>query len=215
MDAFDRIERDTVDRYTARLQTFGDSPLTLGWGSREQQSCRFDKLLDVIDLAGKQVLDIGCGFGDLCGYLARRSVPVRSYTGIDINDDLLAIAARKYPEGKFIHASPVGPVAEGVAGEVGVMLGLLNFRQSATSNMTYCRAMVSKAFAMCDEALVFDALSARRDERYPEETAVFYYDPAEIVALAAELTPCFSLHHDYPSIPQREMLVVLRKTPSR
>ena len=92
------------------------------------------------------------------------------------------------------------------------MLGLLNFRQ-AVSNIEYSAGLLESAFDLCQEILVFDALSACRSTDYPEESSVFYYEPADILRLSLRLTPYVSIHHDYQPIPQREMLVVLRRTP--
>ncbi|MER3429415.1 MAG: hypothetical protein C4334_15255 [Pyrinomonas sp.] len=52
--------------------------------------CDFANLVDVLNLpAGKKVLDVGCGSGWLCEFLARLGYDV---LGIDINRDLIRIA---------------------------------------------------------------------------------------------------------------------------
>lgn len=42
------------------------------------------------------IIDVGCGAGDLCGEL-----PGWEYVGIDSSPDMLAIAAQRYPDGRF------------------------------------------------------------------------------------------------------------------
>src|ERR1700744_950506 len=48
--------------------------------------------------AGQQVLDLGCGPGDISAELARRGAIV---TGIDGNDELLKAARERCPEAQF------------------------------------------------------------------------------------------------------------------
>jgi hypothetical protein len=54
-------------------------------------------------------------------------------------------------------------------------------------------------------------LSSVRDTSYPAEDFVYYYDPAEMLAFALSLTPHVTLKHDHGSIPQREMVLILRR----
>jgi len=61
--------------FSKRYEEFGDSVKTL-WGGEESQKQRFDVLLSIGDLNGKSVLDVGCGFGDLYGYLRQRKVDI-------------------------------------------------------------------------------------------------------------------------------------------
>jgi 2-polyprenyl-3-methyl-5-hydroxy-6-metoxy-1,4-benzoquinol methylase len=53
-----------VQRYSRRFAEHGYSPKTLGW-DKGKQDIRFAVLTSQYDFAGKRVLDIGCGFGDL------------------------------------------------------------------------------------------------------------------------------------------------------
>ncbi len=210
---YEAIDQQTVHRYSERYQSHGESCRTLGWGSREQQEHRFARVFASTPFAGRSVLDIGCGFADLLGALERANLTPSAYTGLDINPDFIARSAEKYPEARFLVASPLQVEPDQVSADVAVMLGLLNFKQSELDNWTYARTLVSKAFELCHEALVFDVLSTELTPDYPKEDFVFYYEPAKILELAFELTPFVSLHHDYRPIPQREMLVVMRKAP--
>lgn len=45
------------------------------------------------DLAGKKVIDLGCGFGDLCRYIIEQGA--ESVLGVDISEKMLAIAKTK------------------------------------------------------------------------------------------------------------------------
>src|SRR5258706_1380676 len=46
-----------------------------------------------------QVLEIGCGTGNLASRLIQNGF---RYTGLDLSDEMLAIARREYPNGEFV-----------------------------------------------------------------------------------------------------------------
>lgn len=52
-------------------------------------------------LAGKKVLDIGCGAGQITDYLTQRGIGA---IGIDFSEELLKIAKQNFPNSKFILA---------------------------------------------------------------------------------------------------------------
>ncbi len=67
------------------------------WNSKKTQLVRFDNLLSLLpgDLREKTLCDAGCGFGDLHGYLAKKGLLPREYTGIDTLETMCAIASKK------------------------------------------------------------------------------------------------------------------------
>jgi len=93
------ISQGMIERYSKRYKELGYDIKTLGWGSVNQQRYRFSQTLfgfgadEVISF-----LDIGCGFGDYFSYLNEKKVKVSSYTGWDINPDLIGEARIKWME---------------------------------------------------------------------------------------------------------------------
>lgn len=204
-------EENAIARYDKRFKEFGVDARALGWDSSASQRIRFQAATSSLDLAGREVLDIGCGFGDFLAYLNDEEIRPSAYTGIDINPTLLEAAQDRFPAARFERRSiilepPAAPVAD-----VGVMLGLLNFRLHDISNYEYSQAVIRAAFLAVREALVVDFLSSCRHPGYPAEDFVFYHEPEAMLAFALSLTPDVTLKHDYRPIPQREFLLVLRK----
>lgn len=212
-DPFREIDSQTIARYKKRYQVFGEDHRTLGWGSREQQQYRFDRVLENVTFEGRSVLDIGCGFADFLGHLNQQGVAIASYCGVDINPDFVKLAGEKYGGADFLTASPLDLDPACAARDVVVMLGLLNFRQPNLENLDFARTMISRAFDLCREALVVDMLSAKRTLDYPQEDFVYYYEPTEMLDFALALTPFVTLSHAYRPIPQQEFMLVLRKAP--
>ena len=58
-------------------------------------------LLDHVPLEGGSLLDVGCGLGDLYGFLKREGVAC-DYTGMDILPAMVEQARTSWPEGRFM-----------------------------------------------------------------------------------------------------------------
>lgn len=205
------VDHQLEERYTRRFRQFGQDPRTLGWDSRRSQETRFAVAAESMQLAGRQILDIGCGLADLCGFLRGQAVQVANYRGIDINPDLLEACRLRYPDCTFERRNILLEPSAGEEADIVAMFGVLNFRFREFDNETFAREMIARAFALCREGLIVDMLSAERNTAYPAEDFVYYYDPAAMLRFALTLTAHVTLRHDYPSIPQREFMLVLRK----
>lgn len=97
---FTSISLNTKERFSARYKAHGYSPLSLGWDSLESQRIRFEKVIDSVNLVGKSILDIGCGFGDICYFLNSHAVNYLSYLGWDIVDSFINEAINRYGDSR-------------------------------------------------------------------------------------------------------------------
>src|SRR5689334_2064855 len=74
--------------YADKVRRFGFDHRGLGFRNRSSQEKRFDALMELGDLDGARLLDVGCGFGDFLVYLHQQGVkPV--YTGLDICEPMI------------------------------------------------------------------------------------------------------------------------------
>ena len=72
------------------------------------------------DFAGKQVLDLGCGYGWHCAYAAEHGAA--HVTGVDLSEKMLGVARQKasFPQVEYLHAAiedvdfPPGELRRGV-----------------------------------------------------------------------------------------------------
>ena len=212
-EAIRDVERQAIERYSRRLREFGEDPRTLGWDTRAHQWTRFAAAARMADLSGRAVLDIGCGLGDFRLFLDERGIVPESYLGVDINDDLLAVARRRFPADRFERRNVVLEPHDAPVADVALMFGLVNFRLHTVDNYDYAERAIDAGFSACREALIVDMLSDRLTPDYPREDLVFYFDPSRMLALALDRTPWVQVHHAYPALPQREFMLVLRKQP--
>ncbi len=89
-----------IDRYNNRFKQYGNSSASLGWQSGHQD-IRFSILLSHWDLNQQKIMDFGCGFGDMYGFLRNHKIDA-NYIGYDINTSLINMGQNKYPEAQLI-----------------------------------------------------------------------------------------------------------------
>jgi SAM-dependent methyltransferase len=206
------LDERMVDRYSTRLRSFGADPRTLGWDRKESQAARFSAAARTVSFVDRSVLDIGCGLADFGNYLyGDPALAPASYSGIDINPDLIKVCRQRHPSGNFEVRNVLRRPYSEERWDIVTMFGLLNLRFTEFSNEEYAREFIAEAFRICGEVLVVDMLSARADAEYSPEDFVYYYQPTAMLDFAFQLTPHVTLLHDYPSIPQREFMLILRR----
>lgn len=210
------ISESLVKRYSDRYKIHGHSIGTLGWGSKEQQQYRFSVSSSLIpDFKGKEILDIGCGFGDYFSFLDENGLEFQKYIGVDINEDLIFEATKNIKNSKasfIVKNLLTDDISDFPKVDIAFMVGVLNFNfKDKISNLDYTKNFLRKAFSLVRESLVFDFISTEVNENYPKEDFIYYHNPAEVLNFCLELSPFVSMLHDYKSIPQRECTVVLSK----
>ena len=190
----DPRDRDRIiSRYDARFAIHGADRQTLASGPEERHHLRFSILKDVGIAPGHSVLDVGCGFGDFSGWLARQGVDV-SYTGIDINPRLIETARARYPSARF----EVVDLQDGTFTEpydFVVSSSAFNLKLQAADNYAFAGDMLRRAYALARRGVAIDFLSSYADF-YGDEA--FHYEPERMFALGKAITKRVCLRHDYP-----------------
>ncbi len=155
------------------------------------QLVRFESVLRHADIAGKSVLDVGCGDMAFARFLAGRGVYPGYYRGVDGDRDLLAAgrpqtAAAVYGRfpwhGAFAEDWLVEP-AHLLTADVVVCVGVLedNFGLSARDLKDRDREWVGKLWRLTQQSLAFTLMSV--DHRGPDlEPSEYLTDPAEVYA---------------------------------
>ena len=92
--------------FDRRLDEFGATLGAVDGAARARSASRFTALAAVGALDGCRVLDVGCGLGDLCGYLEGVATRV-DYHGCDLNARMVAAAAARYPAHSFAVSDPM------------------------------------------------------------------------------------------------------------
>lgn len=98
--------------YSARVARYGATPRGVDWSCQATQELRFVQLLKICDFTAPFSLnDIGCGYGALCGYLARRHPQATiDYLGIDLSLAMISRARRRFSApGRRFKVGPGSP----------------------------------------------------------------------------------------------------------
>ena len=197
------VRKDIREHYEPRLITRRENYQIVDWGSAESQQERFEVLAANVDLAGKRLLDIGCGLGDLWEFLRRRCITTH-YTGVDLLEPMVRAAGRRHPEARFVCADVFAEDAFR-PGEFEVVFcsGALNLNLG--NNDAFVPLAVARMLELSRDYAVFNLLHKRttdRDRRY------FYYDPEDVARSLAPLECRIDILDDY--LPN-DFTVICRK----
>lgn len=145
----------------------------VGWRSRLNQETRFKALMEIGDLEGRTVLDLGCGLGCLYGYL--QGLGWRGdYSGIDVLDGMVKRAAARFPgvpfEKRDILRDPPTRQWDYV---------LINgvFNHKVRDNWGWIEKMVKASLGLARKGLAFNLLNI---ESGWLDTELFYVRPEEL-----------------------------------
>lgn len=180
----------TIARYNARLDQFGYDPRTLGWTKR-QHLLRYDVLLSYWPLAGVDLLDFGCGFGDLYAYCRDTGRADVRYHGIDINPRLIEEGSKRYPDADLCVRDVI---AYGFPRSYDVIVcsGIYNYRLE--DNWDFVTKTFDLFKSACTLGFAANFISNRVDFR---EESLYYTDPCAVLDLCYKYSRRVVLRQDY------------------
>ena len=185
-----RDNERNVRYFSECLIQHGISARALDWSGERSQFLRFRVLTEVADLSGASMLDVGCGLGDLCGWLRTNSCNVR-YTGIDIAPAMIEAARRRFPDARFEVRDLLSDPPQNSFDYV-LSSGMFTHRTAEAK--LFFETMMEHMFALAEKGLAVNCLSTWAEKIEPGE---FHADPLETVAFCRKLTPWVVLRHDY------------------
>jgi SAM-dependent methyltransferase len=88
---------DSEKFYNAAINKYGISPRGLNWNSKENQTLRFDAIIQLLpkELHNSSIVDAGCGFGDFYFHLKNSKKTPKEYIGIDSLTSMYTIASTR------------------------------------------------------------------------------------------------------------------------
>jgi SAM-dependent methyltransferase len=167
-----------ISYFDKTLCMHGDRPAAVGFSPQGQQ-LRFEEFLAIGDISGTRVLDYGCGKGDLYQFLRTNNIEV-SYTGLDINQNMISMARSKFPECDF----RVFDIEEDTLKEdfdYIFLCGVFNLKIKGLEKTI--KKVLKRLFKDCKVALAFNALSAHCSKKSFE---LHYLDPDKMLEFAKE-----------------------------
>jgi preprotein translocase subunit SecA len=181
-----------VTYYDNLVRAWGrESVLAVSYNSRENQRARFKILLEhaVPDKnASLSLLDLGCGLGDLYGYLVENGYAGIAYTGMDISPAMLEAARANYPSGNFRGGNFLED--ELPPHDLILASGSLNYVFGAVEDQrARIEGLVKKAWEQARRVFAFNLLDAAARPSGGDGRYLYYADKVHFLAYCKSLCP--------------------------
>ncbi|WEJ63496.1 class I SAM-dependent methyltransferase [Thiomicrorhabdus lithotrophica] len=161
-------------RHKASVERYGYQPQALYWSNRDIQEIRFQQLMGILpssaDLKHQawSLLDVGCGFADLVGFLQRHEY-FPTYAGIDISPQVV-LGAKSMNSGLDIQEGELADFDFKVRDFDYVMLsGALNevveteIEGTAQQQGEYAKSVIKTMYQICKKGVAFNLLDSRNE----------------------------------------------------
>jgi cyclopropane fatty-acyl-phospholipid synthase-like methyltransferase len=162
----------------------GYHPHSLLWSNTEVQELRFKILADIGIQQGDSVLDVGCGFGDLAGYLQQQDKSV-DFMGIDVSEELLLEGRKHFPHLELIQGDLLDFNPAPQSYDYVTLSGALN--RKFDNAEAYTHHIIKRMFETCKKGIAFNLLDARHEWTKSRWDLQSFY-PDDIKAVVSELS---------------------------
>lgn len=176
-------KRIVANHYRPLLKKYSRGYEILDWESLDSQIKRFEVLTQNVELAGKKLLDIGCGTGDLFGYLKKENIDL-NYSGIDILPKMIERAYEIYPKGRFFSGDifKESPFSKKQFDTV-FCSGVFNLNMG--DNELFLKDALPVFFAHAKEKVVFNLLDPGH---FVHSDKYYFFNQKEVLHLIREYT---------------------------
>jgi SAM-dependent methyltransferase len=181
-----------VKYYDALLHTCGRGSVSaVSYTSRESQRARFRILIEhtVPDKSAPlTLLDLGCGLGDLYGWLAENGYATIAYMGMDISAAMVRAAGENYPSGNFRRGNFLDDELD--PHDIICASGSLTYVFEAVEDQAArIEGLIQKAWEKARRAFAFNLLDARARPVSGADRYLYYADKARFLDYCKTLCP--------------------------
>lgn len=181
------------DYFEKSYAEHGESIETVGWNAKSQRQ-RFEVLCKIGDLEGKNILDVGCGFGDFYEFLGKENISIGEYLGVDISERFTRIARKRYPDTLF-YCGDILDFQSPVTIDYSLASGIFFLRDLRWKE--HFIAVCKKLLYISDIGIGFNLLSVYSEKRHLGQ---YFAQPWKILKLLMEkISLKVVLRHDYRS----------------
>ena len=188
----DHDKKTILERYAKRIEEFGHGAAAIG-EPKGRQAFYFDFLLQADGLSKTDsVLDIGCGYGELFGYM-RATGWNGHYIGVDINPMLIAEGSQRYPDADLRTLDIQSDALEG-GFDWCICCHALTSNTEHVPFLNHLESMLKIMWEKCSRGLIFNLLSPLADYTNPIHARPEFGD---VLPIVGSLTRRFTMRHDY------------------
>ncbi len=186
--------------YRNNLKEHGANSKGVGWKDDHAQRIRFEQLLKIIDATSSFTLnDLGCGVGDLCAYIGEKQLPITTYHGYDILEEMIENAEKIYNSESNKKFKKIVSNEEMKVADYTVSSGIFNPR-FGESDEIWKEHILSTLNVMNEKSIKgfsFNALTSYSD-KHLMKPELFYSDPLWLFDYCkAHFAKNVALLHDY------------------
>jgi SAM-dependent methyltransferase len=161
--------------YNEAVKKYGNNSSAVLWNDQQTQYLRFNEILNFINLDDNiSILDIGCGNAELYRFLNFNGFR-GSYTGFDINDNLLSQAKQNYTN-IDVQNIDILTTSNIKQYDYVVLSGLFNCNYGQDINWVF--KMIEKMYEISKKKIIFNAITSYVNYK---DDCMIYLDPKEIL----------------------------------
>tara|TARA_B100000508_G_C11445114_1_gene270948 strand:+ start:332 stop:961 length:630 start_codon:yes stop_codon:yes gene_type:complete len=197
----DKKYLNIVKHYESCLEKYGDTHKGVDWPNKEDAVTRYQIMLEVIrEQSNVSLLDFGCGTGHLLEYILNQYDNFENigYQGLDISEQYIEIARKKFPEYKFYQLDifDKGPQNLGHI-DYTIMNGVFTEKRELSFDemWDYFQELVSLVFDYSKKGIAFNVMSKAVDW----EREDLFHLPTDLLIdfLTKKLSRNFIIRNDY------------------
>lgn len=189
--------------YEESYKRFGPGPKALLWWDYRSMAVRFRELVKDVPVAGKTIMDAGCGMGDLLPFLYAKDADFK-YTGFDTSEDFIRIAKQRYEGHDFRVADPF----KQRIGMYDVVLSSGVMNGNRPNWLEKRKKMIEMLYEQTGEVLAFNMAGGLKP--MSNDNLIAYADAQEIFEYCKEFTARVILRTDYL---KNDFTIVMFKKP--
>lgn len=191
------LKMKSLNIYKQKFKEFGVSPQALQWKSKGAAHQRFRQFWSEIDFDDKNVLDVGCGFGEMGNFLTKRYKNVK-YKGVDIMPEFIENGKKIYPHLDLETQDFFGqPKPENF--DTIICSGALNSNfGTEEENKKFRNDAIKTMFDHTSNVVAFNMLGGHPAPiNDNSESNIWYSDSLEILEYCMSLTRRVIMRHNY------------------
>ena len=193
-----------VKGYQKAFSKHGGTAKALQWTDEKAAEKRYKEIVADLDLEGKTILDIGCGFGDIIPFIEEKARHFE-YKGVDIVPDFIETAKKRHSGYEFEVGDFYGNPGDRKY-DIVMTSGTLNAK--GYDVMEFRKKAIKIMFDHAKEAVVFNMAGNYPQPKSKDDGRVFYANSVEVLEYSLTLTNKVIFRHQYHD---KDFTVVLFK----
>jgi ubiquinone/menaquinone biosynthesis C-methylase UbiE len=192
------VSKSMKEHYQRAFTDYGACSKGVDWGKPSEVETRYEKMISVIKpqfTTDVSLLDVGCGYGGLLDFI-KRSGKTINYSGIDVAENMIAYAQKKYPENNFICGDVIQQNFKHKFDFV-VCNGILTQKLSNSLKEMdeFAKVLIQTMFELCNLGIAFNVMTNKVNFMADN---LYYKSPVEILSHCLDnLSNYITLDHSY------------------